>query len=357
MYAVIKTGGKQYRVAANDKITVEKLVGEKGDHVHFTEVLLVAEGERVDVGTPFLSGATVVGEIDGQEKSPTVYIFKKRRRKHYRRRNGHRQLLTSVTITDILLNGAKPTTKAAAPKPVATPAPKVETPKAAAPAPKPVAPPPAPKVEAVKVEPKKVEPVRVETPRVVETVKAEAPHIKDDGSHIMKAVRGETVQGATRTEHAVQGAHRVETVHVQDRDHSHILATQKSETVQGTTTTNRVATPVQGERRVETVHVKDTDNSHLVGTIRGETKVAKLSPDDISLIGGIGPKIEAALRAKGINTWAQIAAWTPADIESYNEEMKLMGRIGREEWIEQAKELMAGKPPRAKTDKARKDQE
>jgi large subunit ribosomal protein L21 len=117
MYAVIKTGGKQYRVAANDKITIEKLEGAPGDQVTFSDVLMIANGGTVEIGAPLVSGATVVGEIAGQQKSDTVYIFKKRRRKHHRRRNGHRQLLTAVTITEILTGGAKPTAKAKAEKP------------------------------------------------------------------------------------------------------------------------------------------------------------------------------------------------------------------------------------------------
>lgn len=108
MYAVIRTGGKQYRVAANDKITIEKLEGAPGDQVTFSNVLMIADGATVEIGAPLVSGATVVGEIAGQQKSDTVYIFKKRRRKHHRRRNGHRQLLTAVTITEILTGGAKP---------------------------------------------------------------------------------------------------------------------------------------------------------------------------------------------------------------------------------------------------------
>jgi large subunit ribosomal protein L21 len=75
--------------------------------------------------------------------------------------------------------------------------------------------------------------------------------------------------------------------------------------------------------------------------------------DDISLIGGIGPKIYTALTNLGVTSFAQIAAWTPADVEKIEAEIKQKGRVAREEWIEQAKELMAGKPPRAKTDKAR----
>jgi large subunit ribosomal protein L21 len=127
MYAVIKTGGKQYRVAANDKILIEKLDGAAGDRVNFTEVLMVSNGGTVDIGAPFLAGATVVGEIEKQARGPHIIIFKKRRRKHYRRRNGHRQDLTSVTITEILTGGAKPSAKAAAPKKAAVEA-KAEAP-------------------------------------------------------------------------------------------------------------------------------------------------------------------------------------------------------------------------------------
>jgi len=132
MYAVIKTGGKQYRVAANDKILIEKLEGAAGDRVNFTEVLMVSNGGTVDIGAPFLAGATVVGEIEKQARGPHIIIFKKRRRKHYRRRNGHRQDLTAVTITEILTGGAKPSAKAKA-KPEAKAEAKPEAAVAAAP--------------------------------------------------------------------------------------------------------------------------------------------------------------------------------------------------------------------------------
>jgi large subunit ribosomal protein L21 len=207
MYAVIKTGGKQYRVAANDKILIEKLEGEAGDQISFDQVLMVTGEGAVHVGAPLVAGATVVGTIEKQARGPHLIIFKKRRRKHYRRRNGHRQDLTSVIITDILTGGAKPAAKAKVAKVAAAPA-------------------------------------------------------------------------------AVAAA------------------------------TGAVA-------------------------------------DDISLIGGIGPKIYAALTEMGITTFAQVASWTPADVERIETDIKQKGRVAREEWIEQAKELMAGKPPRAKTDKAR----
>jgi large subunit ribosomal protein L21 len=119
MYAVIKTGGKQYRVAANDKILIEKLEGAAGDQIQFTDVLMVGNGADVAVGAPLVAGATVVGEIEKQARGPHLIIFKKRRRKHYRRRNGHRQDLTAVTITEILTGGAKPAVKAKAEKPEA----------------------------------------------------------------------------------------------------------------------------------------------------------------------------------------------------------------------------------------------
>jgi large subunit ribosomal protein L21 len=225
MYAVIKTGGKQYRVAANDVLQIEKLEGAAGDTVVFEHVLMVANGGSIDVGAPYVSGASVAAEIAAQERGPKVIIFKKRRRKHYRRKNGHRQEFTSVKITEILTGGAKATIKKAEPK----------------------------------AEAKPEKPAKTEAkPAEVQTLAA------------------------------------------------------------------------------------------------SETKAA----DDISLIAGIGPKILKGLTDMGITTYAQIAAWSPEDVERVETELKQKGRVAREEWIEQAKELMAGKPPRAKTDKSRaKDKE
>jgi large subunit ribosomal protein L21 len=215
MYAVIKTGGKQYRVAPQDKIQIERLSGAAGDQIEFSHVLMVSQDGNVSIGAPFVQGATVVAEIASHDRGPHLVVFKKRRRKHYRRKNGHRQDLTSVTITEILMGGAKPAKKAAA-------KPKAET-------------------------------------------AAAAP----------------------------------------------------------------LAAPV------------------------GEIKA-----DDISLIGGIGPKILKGLNDMGVTTLAQIAQWTDADVERVETELKQKGRVAREEWIEQARELLVGKPPRAKADKARaKDKE
>ena len=101
MYAVIKTGGKQYRVAKNEVLIVERLDGEPGGTIEFGEVLMVG-GESPIVGSPTVAGAKVTATVLEQGKGEKVIIFKKRRRKHSRRRNGHRQLQTVVRIADII---------------------------------------------------------------------------------------------------------------------------------------------------------------------------------------------------------------------------------------------------------------
>lgn len=121
MFAVIKTGGKQYRVAAEDVIEIERVAGEAGDIVTLGDVLMVGEGADATIGAPFVDGASVAAEIVEQNRGPKVISFKKRRRQNSRRKRGHRQLLTTVRISEILTGGAKPS-KAAAPKKEKAPA-------------------------------------------------------------------------------------------------------------------------------------------------------------------------------------------------------------------------------------------
>ncbi|HUS97967.1 MAG TPA: 50S ribosomal protein L21 [Hyphomicrobiaceae bacterium] len=102
MYAVIKTGGKQYRVAADDILNIERLEGEAGAKIEFGEVLLVGAGDSVKIGAPKVDGAKVVAEIVEQTRGPKLIAFKKRRRKNSRRKRGHRQDLTKVRITEIV---------------------------------------------------------------------------------------------------------------------------------------------------------------------------------------------------------------------------------------------------------------
>ena len=117
MFAVVKTGGKQYRVAANDIITVEKLVAEAGATVTFDQVLMLG-GDTVTVGAPLVAGASVRAEVLEQYQGEKVISFVKRRRKHSsQRKRGHRQQLTRVKIIDILAGGAR-AAKAKAEKPV-----------------------------------------------------------------------------------------------------------------------------------------------------------------------------------------------------------------------------------------------
>ncbi len=115
MFAVIKTGGKQYKVAADNKITVMALPGEAGAKVVFDEVLALFDGESNQVGAPRVAGASVVGEIVEQTRGPKVIAFKKRRRKNSKRKRGHRQDLTIVRVTDILTGAAPAAMAAAAP--------------------------------------------------------------------------------------------------------------------------------------------------------------------------------------------------------------------------------------------------
>ncbi len=102
MFAVIKTGGKQYKVAKNDVIKVEKLEAEAGADVTLDQVLLVGDEASAKIGAPIVEGASVKATVIDQIKSEKVIVFKKRRRHNYRRKNGHRQQLTVLRITDIV---------------------------------------------------------------------------------------------------------------------------------------------------------------------------------------------------------------------------------------------------------------
>jgi large subunit ribosomal protein L21 len=108
MYAVIRTGGKQYKVAPQDVLQIEKIEGAAGDAVNFSDVLMVAGDGDPHVGSPLVSGALVSAEVVEQARGPKIIIFKKKRRQNYRRKRGHRQDLTTVRILEILTGGASP---------------------------------------------------------------------------------------------------------------------------------------------------------------------------------------------------------------------------------------------------------
>lgn len=218
MFAVIRTGGKQYKVAPEDVIAVEKLNASAGDIVEISDVLMVGGDGAAEIGVPLVAGATVAAEVVDQTRGKKIFVFKKKRRHTYRRRAGHRQDLTLIRITEILTGGAKPTkAKAAAKKPAAK-APKAEKAE--------------PKVEA-----------------------AGTPAVKDD----------------------------------------------------------------------------------------------------LKLIGGVGPALEKKLHGLGYTSLAQIAALTPEQTAEIDEKLNFKGRVEREDWIGQAKDLIAGKPPRSKSDRETKE--
>lgn len=101
MFAVIRTGGKQYKVAENDVIFVEKLAGEPGSELELADVLMVGEGATATTGTPTVAGAAVTATVLEHKKGDKILVFKKRRRHNYRRKNGHRQAMTVLRITGI----------------------------------------------------------------------------------------------------------------------------------------------------------------------------------------------------------------------------------------------------------------
>lgn len=218
MFAVIKTGGKQYKVTADDVLRIEKIEGAAGDAVIFDSVLMVNEGSNATIGTPIVDGASVAAEIIEQMRDKKVKVFKKKRRQNYRRTAGHRQELTVVQINEILVGGAKPSAKKAAPKKAA--------------------------------------------PKAADKTDTEAPK---------KAAAAKAAPAADIV-------------------------------------------------------------------------------DDIKLIGGVGPALEKKLNDAGVTSLAQIAKWSAEDVARIDEVLSFKGRIDREEWIEQAKELLAGKPPRSKAD-------
>ncbi|MEK9785885.1 MAG: 50S ribosomal protein L21 [Gammaproteobacteria bacterium] len=101
MYAVVQTGGKQYRLSVGDNLRVEKLVGEPGAHIDLAQVLMISDGDQVSIGNPVLAGASVKAEIIGHGRDKKIRVFKMKRRKKYRRTQGHRQAYTHLRVTEI----------------------------------------------------------------------------------------------------------------------------------------------------------------------------------------------------------------------------------------------------------------
>ena len=218
MFAVLKTGGKQYRVQSGDVLRVEKLAAEAGEKIQFNDVLMLG-GDTVTVGAPLVDGAAVQADVIDQIKGEKLIHFVKRRRKHSSKRTkGHRQKLTLIRVTDILAAGA-------------------------------------------------------------------------DASGVKAAVGAGSVAGVAVAATAPAAAKKP--------------APKKAAKAE--------AAPA-----------------------------AAAGADDLKKLSGVGPALEKKLLAAGVTTFAQIAAWSPEDVAAIDEQLSFKGRIEREGWIEQAKELAKG---------------
>jgi large subunit ribosomal protein L21 len=224
MFAVLKTGGKQYRVQSGDVLRVEKLDAQAGDEIQFNEILMVGDS----IGAPLVEGAGVKATVIDQIKGPKTINFVKRRRKHgSQRKKGHRQQLTLVRIGDIMESGA-------------------------------------------------------------------------DKSGIRAALTGRGIAFAT-------GA---------------------------------VALAAAGAAAAYAASAKKAEKpAKAAKAAAPKAAAATAGADDLKQLSGVGPALEKKLHAEGITTFAQIVAWSDAEVEEFGEKLSFKGRIEREGWIEQAKEL------------------
>ena len=238
MFAVIKTGGKQYKVASGDMLRVERIAANAGETVQFNEVLMLG-GDSVQVGAPLIEDAAVQAEVVDQIKGDKVINFVKRRRKHSSKRTkGHRQKLTLVKIGEIMASGAGKSGVAAA-----------------------------------------------------------------IGTGSVSAAAVAAITGKVVADAPAKPAKKAKKA-----------AAPKAEA------------PAAEEKKAAPK----------------AKKAAKSDGDDLTTISGVGPVIVKKLHGEGVTTFAQIAAWTDADVEAIEEKLSFKGRVGREDWIAQAKELAKG---------------
>jgi large subunit ribosomal protein L21 len=225
MFAVLKTGGKQYKVQSGDTLRVEKLAADAGETVQFNEILMLG-GDKPVVGAPLVADAGVQAEVVDQIKGDKLIHFVKRRRKHgSQRTKGHRQKLTLIRVTEILAKGA-------------------------------------------------------------------------DKSGVKAAI----------------GAGSVSAVAV------------------------AAAAPKKAAKKAEPKAAKKAEPKKAAAKPAAKAAGA----DDLKQLSGVGPALEKKLHAAGVTTFAQVAAWTDADVAAMDEQLSFKGRIEREGWIEQAKELAKG---------------
>lgn len=246
MFAVIKTGGKQYKVASGDMLRVERIAANAGETVQFNEVLMLG-GDKPQIGAPLIEDAAVQAEVVDQIKGEKVINFVKRRRKHSSKRTkGHRQKLTLIKIGDILATGA-------------------------------------------------------------------------GKSKVMAAIGTGSVSAAAVA--AITGA--------------------STDAAAKPAKAKKAAAPKAAKKAEPKAEAK-AEPKAAAKKAAPKKAAAKSDGDDLSTISGVGPVIVGKLHAEGITTFAQIAAWTDADVEAIEEKLSFKGRVGREDWIAQAKDLAKG---------------
>lgn len=254
MFAVLKTGGKQYKVQPGDMLRVERIAASAGEKVQFNEVLMLG-GDEPQVGSPLIEDAGVQAEVVDQIKADKVIHFVKRRRKHSSKRTkGHRQKLTLVKITDILATGA-------------------------------------------------------------------------GKSGVAEAIGTGSVSAAA-----------VATIEERYTFNRGEQAEMKKRVSEGEANEK----PAKPSKKADAGNAAGKDETKKADKPAKAKKTAESDGDDLSQISGVGPVIVGKLNDAGITTFAQIAAWTDADVEDIEEKLSFKGRVGREEWIKQAKDLAKG---------------
>ena len=309
MFAVIKTGGKQYRVSQGDKLRVESLDVDEGDSINIDEVLMVSEGESVTVGTPLVSSATVTATVLAHGRGKKVEIIKFRRRKHYRRQMGHRQNYTELEITAI--NG------------VGAPAGAAKKAKA--------------EDKAPKKAPKKEKSDDGAAAAAAATAAAAAA-----GAGTLKFLDAPNGEGDDLKKILGIGSVLEEKLHGIGVYHYSQIAEFTPSDIENINT--HLSFPGRIERDEWIPQAKEL----LQG---GEGRKLKYlegpdgDPDDLKLISGVGPVLEKKLNEMGIFHFWQIAKFGDKDIDLVNDAMAFPGRIERDEWIAQAKNLADGGEP------------
>jgi len=309
MYAVIKTGGKQYRVSPGDRIRVETLDADEGASVDIEQVLAIGEGASVTVGEPLISDASVSARVLAHGRGRKVEIIKFRRRKHHRKQMGHRQNYTELEITGISGAGVN----VSAPEPSAAKAKAAPAEKAPE---KTAAPEPAQAVESV------------ESGSSIADLKfLDEPNGTPDD---LKKILG--IGGVIEEQLNGMGVYHFS--QIADFTQSDVDNINEA-----------LAFPGRIERDEWIEQARD-----LAGGGGGRTLSysdgPNGDPDDLKKVSGIGPVIENKLNELGIYHFSQIAAFEDRDIELVNNAIDFPGRIERDEWLDQAKNLAEGGEPR-----------